>query len=146
MRKAAQTERQDCASEASRQRQILDNLAKDYDRQLHDVLRLREVMKGSVYEMKTRCGAPSCHCAQPKGRLHSAIVLSWSEHSKTCIRSLAAGDQTRIRSLTENRRSLRQSRLALTKLHRDILEAMDRLEQAMLVPPPPPARRAKRRA
>ena len=77
MRKAAQTERQDCASEASRQRQILDNLAKDYDRQLHDVLRLREVMKGSVYEMKTRCGAPSCHCAQPKGRLHS----EWASNS-----------------------------------------------------------------
>ena len=144
MRKAAQTAERDCASEASRQRQILDNLAKDYDRHLRDVLRHRELMKGSVYEMKTRCGAPSCHCSRPAGGLHSAIVLSWSEHSKTCIRSLAAGDQARIRSLTENHRSLRQSRLALTKLHRDILAAMDRLEQAMLVPPPLPARRGKR--
>ena len=146
MRKAAQTAARDCASEASRQRQILDNLAKDYDRQLHAVLGHRELMKGSVYEMKTRCGAPSCHCAKAAGRLHSATVLSWSEHSKTCIRSFVAGDQARIRTLTENHRNLRQSRLALTKLHRDILAAMDRLEQAMLVPPPPPARRAKGRS
>ena len=144
MRKAAQPAEQDCASEASRQRQILDNLAKDFDLRLHDVLRHRELMKGSVYEMKTRCGEPSCHCARPAGGLHSATVLSWSEHSKTCIRSLAAGDQVRIRALTENHRRLRQSRLALTKLHRGILEAIGRLEQAMLVPPPPPARRAKR--
>ena len=146
MRTAAQTALQDRASEASRQRQILDNLAKDYNRLLHDVLRHRELMKGSVYEMKTRCGDPACHCARAAEKRHSATVLSWSEHSKTCIRSLAAGDQARIRSLTENHRSLRQSRLALTKLHRDILAAMDRLEQAMLVPPPPPARRAKGRS
>ena len=152
MRKAAQTAARDCASEASHQRQTLDNLAKDYGRHLRDVLRHRELMKGSVYELKTRCGDPACHCARPAGGLHSewafnscpTMVLSWSEHSKTCIRSLAAGDQARIRSLTENHRSLRQSRLALTKRHRDILAAMDRLEQAMLVPPPPPARRAKR--
>ena len=146
MRTAAQTALQDRASEASRQRQILDNLAKDYNRLLHDVLRHRELMKGSVYEMKTRCGDPACHFARAAEKRHSATVLSWSEHSKTCIRSLAAGDQARIRSLTENHRSLRQSRLALTKLHRDILAAMDRLEQAMLVPPPPPARRAKGRS
>ena len=144
MRTAAQTALQDCASQASRQRQVIDNLAKDYDRQLHDVLRHRELMKGSVYEMKTRCGESTCHCARPAGGLHSATVLSWSEHSKTCIRSLAAGDQARIRSLTENHRRLRQSRLALTKLHREILAAVGRLEQAMLVPPPPPARGVKR--
>ena len=144
MRKAAQTAARDCASEASRQRQVLDNLAQDYDRHLRDVLRHRELMKGTVYEIKTRCGAPSCHCARPTGRRHSVTVLSWSEHSKTCIRSLAAGIQARIRSLTENHRSLRQSRLALIKLHRDILEAIGRLQQAMLVPPPLPARRAKR--
>ena len=152
MRTAAQTALQDCASQASRQRQVIDNLAKDYDRQLHDVLRHRELMKGSVYEMKTRCGESTCHCARPAGGLHSewafnscpTTVLSWSEHSKTCIRSLAAGDQARIRSLTENHRRLRQSRLALTKLHREILAAVGRLEQAMLVPPPPPARGVKR--
>ena len=145
MRAAGQAPSQECAFQASRQRQILDKLAQDYDRHLRDVLRHRELVKGSVYDLKTRCGNPSCHCARPLGGRHSATVLSWSERGKTCLRSLAAGDQARIRSLTENYRSLRQSRLALTKLHRDILDAVDRLEQALLVPPPPPAKHAGRR-
>ena len=136
---------QERAFQASRQRQILDDMAKDYDRHLRAVLHHRELVKGSVYDLKTRCGNPSCHCARPLGGRHAATVLSWSERGKTCIRSLAAGDQARIRNLAENYRSLRQNRLALTKLHRNILKAMDRLEQALLVPPPPPAKRAKRR-
>ena len=136
---------QERAFQASRQRQILDHMAQDYDRHLRAVLQHREVVKGSVYDLKTRCGNPSCHCARALGGLHQATVLSWSERGKTCLRSLAAGDQARIRSLTENYRSLRQSRLALTKLHRDILDAVDRLEQALLVPPPPPAKHAGRR-
>ena len=145
MRTADQPEGQNCAFEASRQRQILDNLTKDYDHHLRTILRHRELMKGSVYNLNTRCGNPSCHCAKPQGGLHSATVLSWSERSQTRLRSLAVGDQARIRTLTENYRHFRQCRLALTKLHRDILEAMDRLEQALLVPPPPPAKRTIRR-
>ena len=145
MRTAEQPGGESCAFEASRQRQILDNLTKDYDQHLRAILRHRELMKGSVYDLKTRCGNPSCHCARPQGGLHSATVLSWSERSKTSLRSLAACDQARIRTLTENYRDFRQSRLALTKLHREALEAIDRLEQALLVPPPPPAKRARRR-
>ena len=143
MRAADQAPSQECAFQASRQRQNLDKLVKDYDRHVRDVLRHRELVKGSVYDLKTRCGNPSCHCARPLGGLHAATVLSWSERGKTCIRSLAAGDQARIRSLTENYRSLRQSRLALTQLHRDILDTVDRLAQALLAPPPPPAKHAK---
>ena len=75
---------------ASRQRQILDDLGKEYQRQLSAVLRHRELIKGSVYGLKTRCGNPTCHCAKPEGGLHAATVLSWSEAGKTRIRSLAA--------------------------------------------------------
>jgi len=112
---------------ASRQRQILDDLCKEYQRRLSGVLRQRELIKGSVYGLKTRCGNPTCHCAKPQGGLHAATVLSWSEAGRTRIRSLAAGDQARIRSLAENYRHFRQCRVALAKLHRQILAAMDRL-------------------
>jgi len=130
---------------ASRQRQILDDLCKEYQRQLSNVLRHRELVKGSVYGLKTRCGNPTCHCAKPDGGLHGAIVLSWSEAGRTRIRSLAVGDQARIRSLAENYRHFRQCRVALAKLHRQILAAMDRLEQALRLPPPPPASVSDRR-
>jgi hypothetical protein len=130
---------------ASRQRQILDDLGKEYQRQLSAVLRHRELIKGSVYGLKTRCGNPTCHCAKPEGGLHAATVLSWSEAGKTRIRSLAAGDQARIRGLAENYRQFRQCRVALAKLQRQILAAMDRLEQALRLPPPLPASASDRK-
>ena len=130
---------------ASRQRQLLDQLSQEYQRRLGDVLRHRELIKGSVYGLKTRCGNPTCHCAKPQGGLHAATVLSWSEAGQTRIRSLAAGDQARIRGLAENYRHFRQCRVALAKLHRQILAAMDRLEQALRLPPPPPVSRNNRK-
>jgi hypothetical protein len=27
------------------------------------LLPLRQLVKGSVYDLRTRCGKPSCHCA-----------------------------------------------------------------------------------
>lgn len=130
-------------AQASRQRQILDQLAKDYQRQVRDVLQHRELVKGSVYLLKTRCGHVSCHCARPQGTRHSATVLSWSQSGKTRLRSLAAGDRARIRRLTENYRRLRHSRAALIQIHQQILEAVDRLKQALLLPPPAPAQKRK---
>ena len=55
------------ADAASRQRQILDRLSADYSRHVHELLRHRELIKGSVYQIQTRCGNPSCHCAKPRG-------------------------------------------------------------------------------
>jgi hypothetical protein len=147
MRSAQQTPTQDNAAtsleQASRQRQILDQLVEEYQRQVRDVLQHRELVKGSVYLLKTRCGKPSCHCARPQGALHSATVLSWSQSGKTRIRSLAAGDHARIRRLTEDYRRLRHARADLMQLHRRILEAVDRLEQALLLPPPAPTQKRK---
>jgi len=134
-----------CTAVASRQRQILDRLAAEYARHLHDLLQHRELMKGSVYQIRTRCGNPSCHCAKPQGARHSATVLSWSEDGKTRIRSLPAADRARVRRLTESYRHLRQSRAALAKLHRQILQGIDRLEQALRLPPPPASGQAKSR-
>ncbi len=127
------------AEQASRQRQILDELCKQYQQQVRGILRHRELIKGSVYDLKTRCGNLSCHCAKPQGGLHSATVLSWNEAGQTRIRSLAAGDRARIRRLAENYRALRQRRRALTQLHRQILAAVDRLEQTLRLPPPAPS-------
>ena len=147
MRSAQQTPTQQnvgtAPGQASRQRQILDQLAEDYQRQVRDVLQHRELVKGSVYLLKTRCGNASCHCARPQGTLHSATVLSWSQCGKTRLRSLAAGDRARIRRLTEDYRRLRRARAALIQIHRQILEGVDRLEQALLLPPPAPAQKRK---
>jgi len=124
------------ADGASRQRQILDRLSAEYGQRVHEVLRYRELVKGSVYQIQTRCGNPSCHCAKPRGARHAATVLSWSEAGKTRIRSIAQADRARLRGLTENYRRLRQARASLVKLHRQVLDAVDCLEQVLRLPPP----------
>ena len=129
------------ADAASRPRQILDRLSADYARHVHELLRHRELIKGSVYQIQTRCGNPSCHCAKPRGVRHAATVLSWSEAGKTRIRSLPKADRARMRRLTESYRHLRQARAGLGKLHQQILDAIDHLEQVLRLPPPAPSQR-----
>ena len=130
---------------ASRLRQTLQALLHDYRRQLERLLPLRQLVKGSVYELQTRCGKPSCHCASPDGPLHTTTVLSWSERGKTRLRTLPSGEQARLRRLAENYRRFRQARAELVKLHRRILLTLDRLEKALRLPPPQPAARRRKR-
>ena len=129
------------ADGASRQRQILDRLSAEYSQRVHELLRYRELIKGSVYQIQTRCGNPSCHCAKPRGARHAATVLSWSEAGKTRIRSISQADRARMRGLTENYRQLRQARANLVKLHQQVLDAIDRLEQVLRLPPLSPSQR-----
>ena len=127
------------AERASRLRLALRTLLADSQRQLDELLPLRQLVKGSVYELQTRCGKPSCHCAAEEGPLHSSSVLSWSEHGKTRLRTLPAGERARFQQLTENYRRFRQARAALVKLQRRMLATIDRLEKTLRLPPPQPA-------
>ena len=131
------------AERASRLRQDIRALLADYRQRLEDLLPLRQLLKGSVYELKTRCGKPSCHCASPQGPLHASTVLSWSERGKTRLRALPAADTIHLRHLAENYRRFRQDRAALVKLHNQILVAIGRLQRALLLPPPKPAAKRK---
>lgn len=126
---------------ASRLRQSLLALAAEHRRLIDDLLALRQLVKGSVYELQTRCGKSSCHCASNDGPLHSSTVLSWSEKGATRLRSIPAGERARFRQLTDNYRRLRQTRASLVKLDRRVLASIDRLEKALRLPPPKPAAR-----
>jgi hypothetical protein len=133
------------ADRASRLRLALQSLLADSQRQLDELLPLRQLVKGSVYELHTRCGKPSCHCASDEGPLHTSIVLSWSEHGKTRLRTLPPGERVHLRQLTENYRRFRQARAALVKLHRRMLATIDRLEKTLQLPPPKPAARRSKK-
>lgn len=133
------------AEPASRQRQLLGELADQHRRLVETLLAIRELLKGSVYELKTRCGKPSCHCAAPDGPRHGTPVLSWSHQGKTRLRSLSSPDLARVRRLTEHYRRFRQTRAALVKLHGRILTAIDRLEKALRLPPPRPVSKRRKR-
>jgi len=130
---------------ASRLRQSLKTLLDDYHHQLDTLLPLRKLVKGSIYDLRTRCGKPSCHCASDQGPLHTSTVISWSEHGKTRLRTLPPGELPHFRQLTESYRRFRQARAALGKLHQRIVARIDRLETALQLPPPKPASRRRKR-
>ena len=130
---------------ASRLRQTLRALLDDYQHRIEQLLPLRQLLKGSVYDLRTGCGKPSCHCASPDGPLHTTAVLSWSERGQTRLRTLPSGEQARLRRLAENYRRFRQARADLVKLHRRMLAHLDRLEKALRLPPPQPAARRRKR-
>ena len=130
---------------ASRHRQLLGELADQHRQLVETLLAIRELLKGSVYELKTRCGKPSCHCAAPDGARHTTPVLSWSDRGKTQLRLLPAKEVDRTRRLAEDYRQFRQARAALVKLHRRVLATVDRLEKTLrLAPPRPVSKRRKR--
>lgn len=133
------------AHRASRLRLALKSLLADYQRQLEQLLSVRELVKGSVYELQTRCGKPSCHCASDQGPRHCSTVLSWSERGRTRLRTLPPGERARFRQWTQDYRRFRQARAALVKLHRRLLATLDQLEKTLRRPPPPPASRRRKR-
>ena len=132
------------ADRASRLRLALQSLLAEHQRQLDEILPLRQLVKGSVYQLHTRCGKPSCHCASQEGPLHPSPVLSWSEHAKTRLRTLPPGERARCQQLTENYRRFRQARAALVKLQRRMLATIDQLEKTLRLPPPKPAARRRK--
>lgn len=133
------------AERASRLRQAIQSLLGDYQRQIDTLLPLRQLVKGCVYDLQTRCGKPSCRCASDEGPLHTSTVISWSDHGKTRLRTLPSGELSHFRQLAENYRRFRQARAALVKLHQRIVTHIDRLEAALQLPPPKPASRRRKR-
>lgn len=133
------------ADRASHLRLALKSLLANSRRQTDELLPLRQLVKGSVYDLQTRCGKPSCRCASDEGPRHSSTVLSWSEHGKTRLRTLPPGERARYQQLTDDYRRFRQARATLVKLHRRMLATVDQLEKTLRLPPPKPAARRRKR-
>jgi hypothetical protein len=131
--------------QASRQRRILLGLLADHHCVIRQILALRWLLKGSVYQLKSCCGKPSCHCAAPQGLLHSTLVLILSQSGRTRLRVLRPEDRPGLCRAAEDYRRFRQCRAHLVKLHRQVLGSVDRLEKALRLPPPPPKRSRDRR-
>jgi len=133
------------ADRASRLRLALKSLLAACQQQLDELLPVRQLVKGSVYELQTRCGKPSCHCASDEGPRHASTVLSWSEKGSTRLRTLPPGARAHFGRLTENYRRFRQGRATLVKLQRRMLTTLDQLEKTLRFPPPKPASRRRKR-
>lgn len=112
---------------ASRLRQSLRQLCAEADRLLDVFLGRAPLVRGSVYELRRKCGKPSCACASGK-TLHSCMAITWSDGGHKRLRSISPKEEIELKQLTENYRRFRATRARLVELHARLLETIDQLE------------------
>ena len=72
--------------EVSESRKRAGRIARDLRRVLQPLLRAQILLRGTVYELRTRCGKPSCACARDNERRHRRWVLSYTVDGKKRMR------------------------------------------------------------
>jgi len=124
------------ADRASRLRQALGHLRVELTL-LDKVFVAREpIMRGSVYELHTKCGKPSCRCAEG-AELHSCMVISWTARGRKRLRSIPKEQQAELVALTQRYQRFRKARARLLEVHAKILAIIDKLEAARRKEPRP---------
>ena len=87
----------------------------------------KPVIKGSLYELRRKCGKPGCKCAG--GELHRSMVVSASEKGRKSLRVIPRGFLVEVRAKVRRYRRLRRSRARLVETHGRMLKLMDELER-----------------
>jgi hypothetical protein len=110
----------------SRLRQSLLHLAQEVRQLVDPFFSDRPVMKGSVYELRRRCGKPGCKCA--RGELHASMVVSASERGKTRLQVIPRGFLVEVQGKVRRYQELRRVRARLGEIYRKMLLVMDQME------------------
>jgi len=110
----------------SRLRQTLLYLAGEIKGLVEPFFSDRPVIKGTVYELKRRCGKPGCRCA--RGELHVRMVVSASEGGKTRLQVISHGVLVEVHAKVRRYQELRRARARLGEIYRKMLKVMDQME------------------
>jgi hypothetical protein len=110
----------------SRLRQSLLHLADEIKGLVEPFFSDRPVTKGTVYELKRRCGKSGCKCA--RGELHARMVVSASEGGKTRLQVIPHGFFVEVQVKVRRYQELRRVRARLGEIYRKMLRVMDQME------------------
>jgi hypothetical protein len=110
----------------SQLRQSLVQLSNEINKLTNPFLSHKPVIKGSVYELKRKCGKPGCKCAL--GGLHRRMVVSASEKGKTRLRVIPSGFLAEVQGKVRRYQKLRKARARLVEVHKKMLQVMDEME------------------
>lgn len=111
----------------SQLRQTLLHLASQIKGLVEPFFSDRPVMKGTVYELKRKCGKPGCKCA--RGELHGRMVISASEGGKTRLQVIPHGFLVEVQGKVRRYQELRQARARLGEIYRKMLKVIDEMEE-----------------
>ena len=94
-----------------------------------------ELLPGSFYLLRRKCGKASCRCAQ--GRLHATWVLTRSEAGQHKLYAIPAPERARVRKLAAAWKRSQKARAKLLKLNAQLLGLADEIVQKQQVHWPP---------
>src|SRR3989442_441220 len=95
-----------------------------------------QLIPGSFYLLRRKCGKPSCRCAQ--GHLHASWVLTRSESGKHKLYPVPSEDRARVRKLAAAWKRSQKARAKLIKLNAQLLALADEIVQKQQLDWPPP--------
>jgi len=107
-------------------RQTLLHLAIEIEGLVKPVFSDLPMIRGTVYELKRRCGKPGCKCA--RGELHTRMVVSASERGKTRLQVIPHGTLGEVQTKVRRYQELRRVRARLGEIYRKMLKVMDEME------------------
>ena len=110
----------------SQLRQTLLHLANEIEGLVKPLFSDRPVIKGTVYELKRKCGKPGCKCAQ--GEPHTRMVVSASERGKTRLQVIPQGFLSEVQTKVRRYQEVRRVRARLGEIYRKMLKVMDEME------------------
>jgi hypothetical protein len=116
----------DSRQDFSRLRQSLLELTEEIMPLIRTMLSDKPVIKGTVYELKRKCGKPGCRCT--KGQLHSRMVLSESLGGKTKLQVIPKGSLAEVKIKARRYQQFRQARARLGEIHKKMLGVIDQVE------------------
>jgi len=110
----------------SRLRQSLRHLVNEMKQLVEPFFSDRPVIRGTVYELRRKCGKRGCKCAQ--GELHARMVVSASEKGKTRLRVIPRGFLVEVQERVRRYQELLRVRAQLVVIHRQMLGVLDEME------------------
>jgi hypothetical protein len=110
----------------SQLRQTLLHLANEIRGLVEPFFSDRPVIKGTVYELKRKCGKPGCKCA--RGEPHGRMVVSASEGGKTRLGVIPHGFLVEVQAKVSRYQELRRVRARLGEIYRKMVRVMDQME------------------
>ena len=107
-------------------REKIKKLLQHHTEVIQEMLSFESMVRGTFYVAKTKCGKPTCRCAQ--GYLHTHARLTWSEEGKQHTQKITEKQEGDIVRLTAAYKKYRQLFRQLVKVEEELRLELEKFE------------------
>lgn len=115
----------------SRCRQRIRQIVREITEAAEIIMQRKRLLRGSIYNMKRRCGKPGCRCIQ--GQLHATECLSTSIGGKTRMQVLREEEVARAKEWSGNYKRFREAYRKIEDFSRQLLDLSKKLQEAQVI-------------